>query len=289
MRINLSSIQVFEIAARNLSFKAAASQLHLSPSAVSHAISKLESELGALLFDRNGRRVSLTADGIMLLAHVEDGLSSIRAGFAAVAGRQAQTLRLHASPSFAAQWLTPRLQSFFAANPGMEVQIAADSDYTRFTDDQFDADIIYGEPVVKGVVCHSLGEERVLPLCAPSLAKRISRPKDLLDHVLIYSTLKKVTWDDWFKANGITPAGGSTMRFDRSFMAISAATDGQGICLDSDRLAERELKTGRLVAPLRGLSHDPIDTGHKLVYPSRNAKRPIVKHFTEWILSEIGG
>ncbi|MCC2976525.1 LysR family transcriptional regulator [Sphingomonas sp. PL-96] len=289
MHISLGALHVFDAAARHLSFKAAAEELNLSPSAVSHAIAKLERDLGALLFDRDGRQLALTLDGRTLHGPVEEALALVRSGIKAVASRQAEVLRLHAAPSFAAQWLTPRLHKFLATNPGMEVQIAADTDYSRFTNDEFDADIVYGMREQEGLSVHPLGEERIRPLCTPALATRIKTPVDLLGHMLICSTLKSVQWDRWFRANGVQPGQGSTMRFDRSFMAISAAADGLGICLDSTRLAERELANGRLVAPLEGRSEDLAETGHYLVYPKRNADRPIVKAFTRWLLDELAG
>ncbi|MBB4858322.1 DNA-binding transcriptional LysR family regulator [Novosphingobium chloroacetimidivorans] len=287
MHISLGSLHVFDAAARHLSFKAAANELNLSPSAVSHAIAKLERDLGAILFDRDGRQLALTLDGRTLHRPVEEALALVRSGIKAVTTRQAEMLRLHAAPSFAAQWLTPRLHKFLAANPGMEVQIAADTDYSRFTNDEFDADIVYGLREQEGMIVHPLGEERISPLCAPELAARIAKPADLLSHVLICSTLKSVQWDNWLRINGLQPGQGAMMRFDRSFMAISAAADGLGICLDSTRLAERELTSGRLVAPLAGRSEDLLETGHYLVYPKRNATRPIVKAFTRWVLAEI--
>lgn len=287
MHISLGALHVFDAAARLLSFKAAAEELNLSPSAVSHAIAKLERDLGTLLFDRDGRKLALTLDGRALHGPVEEALALVRSGLRAVAARQANVLRLHAAPSFAAQWLTPRLHNFLSAHPGMEVQIAADTAYTRFTNDEFDADIVYGASDQKGLISHPLGEERVQPLCAPAMAVRIDTPTDLLNHVLIFSTLKSVQWGQWLRANGIDEVGGSTMRFDRSFMALSAAADGLGICLDSVRLAERELASGQLVAPLAGMSEDLTDVGHHLVYPKRNATRPIVRAFTRWLLAEI--
>lgn len=287
MHVTLNSLHVFDAAARHLSFKDAASEINLSPSAVSHAIAKLERELGVLLFDRHGRILELTDNGKTLHGSVAEGLTLVRSALNLVAGRQASVLRLHAAPSFAAQWLTPRLHHFLASNPGMEVQIAADADYSRFTDDQFDADIVYSPLQIDGLVSHPLGEERIRPMCAPALAERIHGPTDLLRYALIHSTLKSVSWDDWLSANGVEPARGSTMRFERSFMAISAAANGIGICLESTLLAQDELASGRLVVPLEGFTEDPIETCHYLVYPQRNAARPIVKSFKNWLLGEL--
>jgi LysR family transcriptional regulator, glycine cleavage system transcriptional activator len=287
MHVPVNALRVFEAAARLGSFKVAAEELALSPSAVSHAIAKLERDIGVILFDREGKRVSLTLDGQMLQSPVEEAFGLLRTALTSVLTRQSRVLRLHAAPSFAAQWLTPRLASFYAAHPGVEVQIAASTDYSRFNNDEFDADIVYRKPDSEGLICVSLGQEEVQPMCTPALAERIQTPSDLLEHILICSSLKAVTWEDWFRANEIVPPKIIGMRFDRSFMAIQAAADGLGVCLDSTRIAERELLSGRLVAPLRSRSNMLTESDHYLVYPRRNARRPIVQEFERWLLSEL--
>ncbi|WP_367348533.1 LysR substrate-binding domain-containing protein [Sphingobium yanoikuyae] len=287
MHILLGPLKIFEAAARLGSFKAAAEELHLSPSAISHAVAKLEKELGAKLFDRDGRKLMLTLDGRVLHGPIEEAFALIRTGMQSVQSRHAQMLRLHSAPSFAAQWLTPRLQDFLSRHPGMEVQIAADTDYTRFTNDDFDADIAYGPRAQDGLVTRFLGHEKIVPLCTPDMAQSIKKPADVLNHTLIRSTLKSSSWEEWLRANHIAAPATAGMRFDRSFMAINAAADGLGICLDSTRLAERELKSGRLVEPLAGIAENADDAGHYLVFPQRNADRPAVAAFSAWLSAAL--
>lgn len=287
MHVSLGSLKVFDAAARLGSFKAAAEELNLSQSAVSHAIAKLEQDVSALLFDRAGRQLLLTATGRSLHGYVGEAFTQIRLGLSELSSNQAQVLRLHSAPSFAAQWLTPRLSRFFKAHPGMRVQIAASTDYTSFAADDFDADIVYRAPRGENLVVHALGEESVEPMCAPELAAAIRSPRDLYGQTLIRSALKTISWEDWFKLNDLPPPGTPTTLFDRSLMAITAAADGLGVCLDSTRLAERELASGRLVRPLAAVSKSPTESDHYLTYPRRNADRPIVIAFTTWLLSEL--
>lgn len=287
MHLLVGPLKVFEAAARHGSFKLAAAELNLSASAISHAIAKLERELGARLFDRDGRKIALTLDGQVLHKPVEQAFGLLRSGIKSVQSRHAQVLRLHASPSFAGQWLTPRLQTFLAAHPGMEVQIAADTDYTRFNNDDFDVDIVYGARNHGELIIHPLGNEPVVALCSPELAEHIKTPQDVLKFTLIRSSLKTISWENWLAANGVSDQPPAGMRFDRSFMAISAAVDGLGVCLDSTRLAERELRNGRLVEPLAGIATNPHDAEHYLVYPPRNQGRPAVKAFVKWLLAEL--
>ena len=204
-----------------------------------------------------------------------------------VAGRGPQLLRVHCAPSFAAQWLAPRLAQFLAAEPKLEVRLAASTEYARFSNDDFDIDVVYGQPRGEGNQIIPLGEETVTPLCAPDIAKSIRKPKDLFGEVLIRSEVKRVQWHQWFAANGLEPPAIHGMRFDRSFIAIAMASSGLGVTLESTRLAEREIAPGKLVAPLEGRSVDVCYVGHYLVFPRASRQRRAVRAFAEWITSEL--
>lgn len=283
----LAPLRAFEAAARGGSFRVAAEELLLTPSAVSHAIRKLEDSLATALFTRDGRRMVLTPEGETLLRHVERGFAELRQGVAAVSVRGVCLLRIHCAPSFAAQWLTPRLARFRASHPGIEIKLAAGTDYTRFVADEFDADIVYGEPRLRGVTVLPLGEEVVTPLCSPLLARAIGSAAALLTETLIESDNKKIRWDAWFTANHLSPPPPNGPRFDRSFLAIAAAVDGLGVALESRRLAERELASGRLVAPLAGIANDIRYIGHWLVFPPDKAGLPALAHFLAWLGMEL--
>lgn len=285
--VPISAIRAFEAAARTGSFRDAANELHLTPSAVSHAIRKLEAVMSTTLFERTARSVRLTPAGENLMRYVGAAFDNLRRGIEEVAGRGPQLLRVHSAPSFAAQWLAPRLARFLAAEPKLEVRLAASTEYARFSNDDFDLDIVYGQPRGDGVEIVSLGEETVTPLCTPETAKRIRKPKDLLSQVLIGSEVKQVQWHQWFAANGLEAPAIHGMRFDRSFLAIAMASSGLGVTLESTRLAEREIETGRLVAPLAGRSIDIRYIGHHLVFPRASRQRRAVAAFADWIVSEL--
>src|SRR3954466_706505 len=108
------------------------------PSAVSHAIRSLEETLGRALFLRQGRSVHLTAEGRTLMRHVERGFGELQLGIGNVSAHTPQLLRVHSAPSFAAQWLMPRLRRLLNEVEGLTVRIAAGTDYARFTTDEFD-------------------------------------------------------------------------------------------------------------------------------------------------------
>jgi DNA-binding transcriptional LysR family regulator len=175
------------------------------------------------------------------------------------------------------------------------VRIAADTGYTRFVDDEFDADIVYGASPSylygtsgqQGVVVLPLGTEVVTPLCAPEIAARIRTARSLLSETLIESEQKKVRWPAWFAANGLLAPEPRGPRFDRSFLSLSAAADGLGVTLESMLLAERELASGRLVRPLEGICEDVTYTGHWLVFPRAKRYSKSIVVFVEWLAKEL--
>ena len=287
MQMNISLLRAFEAAARSGSFQEAATELHLSPSAVSHAIRKLEQNLGATLFVRDGRKVKLSPDGTALMRHIGPAFDDLRRGMEQVSMRGPKVLRVHCAPSFAAQWLTPRLPRFLAANADVEIRLSASTDYTRFANDEFDVDIVYGRPTQEGAIILPLGEETVTPLCSPKFAGLIRRPEDLVHQALIDSDNKKVRWPDWFAVNGLVAPPPHGMRFDRSFLAISAAVHGLGIALESTRLAEKEIANGLLIPILSGRASDVQYIGHFFVFPRLAIRRQPLQLFRNWITREL--
>ena len=287
MRLPLASLRVFEAAARLASFRAAALELNVTPGAVSHAVKDLQDKLGVQLFQREGRRVSTTLEGQTLLHHVGRAFSDLQLGLDAVCLSGPQSLRLHCAPSFAGQWLMPRLQRFFAANPGLDLRLSADPHYPAFPSEKFDADILYGEPRQPGLTVIPLGRDRIVPLCTPALAKQIDSPAALRDVTLIESEHCRLRWPDWFEANNAAPPSPRGPRFDRSSLSIAAAVSGIGVALDSTRLAEQELADGRLVIPLAGQTRELTLVGHRLVFPAGADRKPPLARFTRWLIAEL--
>lgn len=286
--VSLPGLRVFEAVARRGSFKAAASELNLSPSAVSHAVVNLEAALGVALFDRSGRNVRLTVSGELLVQHVSTAFSELRRGLDMITAQKGRgLLRIHSAPSFAYAWLSPRLPTFLAEHPGIEVRLSAGTDYTRFIDNAFDVDIVYGPVHAAAVVAIPVVEECVTPLCSPEMARLIRTPRDLLSCSLILSDNKQVRWPHWLESNGVAVTASHTLCFDRSFLAIGAAVDGLGVALESTLLAKREMDRGLLVAPLAGLSNDIRYVGHHMVYPREAQQRSAVQTFVAWVRQQV--
>ncbi|WP_119167892.1 LysR substrate-binding domain-containing protein [Algihabitans albus] len=282
-----SLLTAFEAAGRTGSFRAAAAELNLTPSAVSHAIRKLEDQLGAKLFLRSARAVRLSPEGLALFEAVARGYQEIRAGLEIVATREAGLLRLHCAPSFAATWLMPRLGLLLRENEGLDIRLASSTSYVDFPSEEFDADIVYGPPKTKGTVVVPLIEETLTPLCAPELAPAIRRAEDLSRQRLIQSDNKLLRWNDWFRRNDLPMPPQQGPRFDRSFLAIAAAADGLGVALESTLLAERELASGALVRPLGVTARNLRYVGHYLVFPQIVEQKQPIQLFRRWLLDRL--
>jgi DNA-binding transcriptional LysR family regulator len=230
------------------------------------------------------------------MRHVERGFGELLLGIGSISAHGPQLLRVHSAPSFAAQWLLPRLRRLLQEVEGLEVRIAAGTDYASFATDEFDVDIVYGMPspdfysasMRQDLIILPLGTEVVTPLCAPALAAKIRTPRDLLRQTLIESETKRVRWPAWFAANGLIAPDPRGSRFDRSFLSLSAAVDELGVALESTRLAQRELSSGRLVRPLRDVCEDVVYTGHWLVFPRPMRYSQSLVLFVGWLAAELG-
>ncbi len=291
-RIPLKAIQAFEAAARLSSFTLAAEELFLTPSAISHQVKYLEEMVGVQLFHRLHRSVVLTDSGRRYAEEVSASFACIEAATRQV-GRteKSDILTVHSSPSIAAQWLMPRLARFSALHPDIDVRVHASPDPADLSTGAVDVDIRYSMRKLQaaGTMVLAFPAETIVPLCSPALAhgpNPIRTPEDLGLHTLIHSELSLVGWRDWMRLHRKVRIDISRgPRFDRSFMAISAAVDGLGVCLESLLLVQRELESGRLVAPL-GLDGLKVQ-GYTMNLLKSRAELPKIRSFQDWLFSEL--
>ena len=287
----LKSIQAFEAAARLGSFMRAAEEMHITPSAVSHRIRELERELGLQLFHRIHRSIVISDAGKRYAEEISEAFGRMEAAtLAASVGGKSDLLTVHVVPSFAAQWLMPRMARFSAVTPDTDVRLNASTDLVDLADGVVDFDIRYGHILEQaGIVVEKLPRETIVALCSPKLAAGragIRKPRDLSHHMLIHGEMNLYRWRDWQRDHPDVelnlPRG---PRFDRTFMAITAAIDGLGVCLESFMLAERELESGRLVLPFG--KQGPRIHCHSLVYLASRARLPKMKLFREWLFDAL--
>lgn len=282
------NLQAFEAVARRRSFALAAAELHVTASAISHQVARLESLLGVRLLERSAHGVRLSAAGEQYLSRVAGALTAIGSASDDVRQGVANSLYLHSSPSLATLWLMPRLPAFAQANPDISLNLSAAHIHSDFALGPADLDIRYGVPRWPDLVVEPLFEERILPLASPAFirAHRLRRIDQLLDTPLIQSNVNVVQWADWFAAfSDKRPPERFALRFDRAQMAMDAAILGLGVALESATLAGRHLAEGRL-RPVFGFEKSVSVKAHFAVYPARHARRPPVEAFLAWVHAE---
>ena len=293
----LSSLRVFEAAARLGSFSKAAEDLFVTPGAVSQQIRLLEDHVGAPLFAREGRRVSLTDPGRAALPLLRNAFE-LMAEAARVMRQPARKGRVTVSvaPSFAAKWLMPRLFEFNEAHPEIDVWVSADMAAIDFANADVDLAIRFGPGGYAGLHEEKLLSEAVLPVCSPILMEvaPISQPADLRHHTLLHDLGGErdptcPDWAMWLKANGVADVDAHRgPRFNQSSLVIEAAVAGRGVALAKRTIASADLSAGRLVAPFAG-PEAPVGFSYFLVWPGGRALSPAQAIFVDWLRAQARG
>jgi DNA-binding transcriptional LysR family regulator len=282
------SLQAFEAVARRRSFALAAAELHVTASAVSHQVARLESHLGVRLFERSAHGVQISAAGEAYLSRVGGALSALSAATEDLRQGVRSSLYVHSTPSIASLWLMARLQGFAQAYPDITLNLSAAHTLSNFELGEADIDIRYGVPNWPDLVIEPLFEEKIVPLASPAFiqAHRLRRPEHLLRVKLIQSNVSIVQWSDWFAAfTDLRAPDRFAVRFDRAQMSLDAATQGLGVALESATIAGQHLADRRL-RPVFGLEKAIKVKAHFAVYPARHARRAPVEAFLSWIHGE---
>lgn len=278
----------FEAVARRRSFSLAAAELHLTASAISHQVAKLEDLLGTKLFERSAHSVRLTVAGTAYLQRVSGALSAIVSATEDLRLSVRNSLYVHSAPSIASLWLMPRLRGFAQAHPEISLNLSAAHSHSDFALGQADIDIRYGIPQWPDLEVEPLFEEHIVPLASPSFVKEyaLKHIEQLLDIPLIQSNVSVVQWSDWFQAfSSFRAPDRFAVRFDRAQMSLDAATQGLGVALESNINAKGHIDEGKLIAPFGDAKAIKIKA-HFAVYPTRNAHQPAVVAFLTWLHSE---
>jgi LysR family transcriptional regulator, glycine cleavage system transcriptional activator len=286
----LPALAAFEAAARHQNFAHAAEELHLTASAVSHHVRRLESRLGVALFQRHARGVALTAEGRELadtagsaLADMEDVLRGLRTG-----QDNAQLVRITTLHSWSCGWLLPRLPAFTAAHPDIRLSIETGFALTRFDEGGPDLGIRHGAGHWPGLTAHLLLHEDLFPVAAATMPgiDAIRGPADIARAPLIADAARQ-GWHDWFRAAGVRGAPVSERyRFSDSNAGLIAASLGLGVALARERIVAPFLEDGRLRQlpgpALRGR------WSYYLIHPSHRRLRPPAQAFADWLMSVAG-
>lgn len=246
----LNAVRVFIHAARSLSFKQAAAELFVTPGAVSRQIRGLEEYLGVALFARRHRAIVLTASGELFLTQVGPALERI--GQAATQFRQAEALhsspaivRLDATPTFAMHWLIPRLASFRAQYPQIEVRLSTSQGVIG---DVPTVDLhIRRDPSHFG---HLSGvafmDEYAVLVCRAGLGHRLKLDGSGSGTPLIRMRSRPDLWPKWLSQQPSSSVLPGFIEFDNTILAIQAAGEGLGIALVPVLFVSELLRNGVL-------------------------------------------
>jgi LysR family glycine cleavage system transcriptional activator len=284
---SISALRAFEAAARHMNFTAAAAELNVTQSAVSHAIRDVESRLSVSLFRRNGRVLELTEAGRRYAPYVREALARLKEGDLAVTDpeRRARVLTVSVSPSFAAKWLAPRIGEFAARHPDLDLRISASAQHVDFSDDDIDLAIRHGDGAWPALAAIRLCTERWLPACSPTLRRERVAPAQIAELPLIHHR-DSSAWRLWFERAGIDPPAAIDrgLTFNEMSLAIDAAVSGRGVALARSALAARDLIAGRLVCLADRLR--PAEIGYWIVWPKERPRSRKIARFVDWLKDE---
>jgi LysR family transcriptional regulator, glycine cleavage system transcriptional activator len=281
----LNSLRVFESAARHLSFTRAADELFVTQAAVSHQIKVLEEFLGLQLFRRRNRSLLLTEEGQSYFLELKDIFSSLQEATHRVLERSDKgALTISLPPSFAIQWLVPRLTDFNQQQPDIDVRIkAVDKDEGSLIED-VDVAIYYGKGNWSGLHADKLYQEFLIPLCSPLLlnSKPLVKLDDLAQHTLLHDSSRR-EWKQFVRENSLNNVNvNHGPIFSHSAMVLQAAVHGQGVALGNNVLAQPEIEAGRLVAPFDKVLM--TDNAFYVVCHEKQADVGRIATFRNWML-----
>lgn len=281
----LPALAAFEAAARHQNFARAAEELHLTASAVSHHVRRLEARLGRILFQRHARGVALTADGRQLADAASSAFSDVEAvvqGLRAPRPRQEQ-VRLTTLHSLAHAWLIPRLAEFTRQHPDIGIRIETEIALTRFDEGGPDLGIRHGPGQWPGLHAQYLMGDALFPVSDPDRARDIRGAADVIRHPLI-GDLARQGWPDWLRAAGIRqqPADERYV-FSDSTDTLHAAASGLGVALAREKIVAPWLDSGKLVV-LPGPRLEARWSYH-LIHPEHRRLRPPARLLADWLLA----
>lgn len=285
----LNALRAFEAAARLGRMTAAADELSVTPGAISRQVQLLEVHLGQRLFEGSKNKPQLTHAGQTLWPALSAALDSMEAAVRAVSDDARGTLDVACFSTFTVKWLIPRLFAFNALYPDIEVRLRTSGPQGDLERLRCDVAITVetGEPsrhhVTDPIVTLPLFPERLGPVLAPSLAKRISlnTPDDLSQHTLLQSRTRLNAWQMWANAHGCALPSLNGMAYEHYYFTLQAAVAGLGVCVAPWHLVVDDVEAGRLLAPI-GF----CDSGYRYVAQRRPQRSQKLDLFCQWLQAQ---
>jgi LysR family glycine cleavage system transcriptional activator len=285
----LRNLRAFCIAARHCSFKVAADELFLTPSAVSHQMKELEETLGVRLFERKTRALELTVAGHTLHDEVAPLLDALDRSLAQFTRRnRRKSLRVMLPPFFASELFVPRLATFCDAHPDIDIQIDTSDPHPTLHPPTSDVSIIFSEAPPPGVKAAKLFSLKLAAVCAREHAPDVMRlgREVFRETALIVHRPRPFAWTNWAQEVGLeAPEPKNIIELDSMFAVVRAAERGIGVALVPTALCGAWFDTGALVRifPIELLTPDT----YYLVSRPRDSDKPEVTALTNWALEEF--
>lgn len=281
----LQALFYFYRAAENGSFKRASEELHVTPGALSQQIRLLEDRLDTQLFDRQHRKVVLTAAGSRLLPYARDAFTSLREGIKQIGlDPDPTTLHLSTLSSFGQQWLVPRLTHLQELWPELSIALMPSEELVDFQQEPVDLAIRFGEGQYPGLQSEFLMHDYLYPVAHPLFLEKhsIKRPADLCQCYLLEDTQKDMSWQNWMEQAGcrvkISP---SLIQYSGINFVLEGALSVQGIALVRHSVASRYIEQGTLIR----LFEDVVKSrfSYWLCAPPSHFRREKVRKFADWM------
>lgn len=293
----LSQLRAFEAAARSLSFKQAAAELGVTPTAISHQIKLLEEFCGRPLFRRQPRPVALTPGGQQLFPVLRDGFSAFAEAIDGIRAEAAGgRLRVTATNAFAARWLLPRLPKWRAAHPRLKLNVLGTDTVLGLKNGEADVAIRYARKRPTEGPSVELARDRFVVVASPKLvggSRKLLKPAELSSFPLIdsewpASDTEAPTWRRWEmvarKYHKPVPnlSNAVSLDFREEQHAIDAAVSGQGVAICSNVIVAPELASGALV---KVASVTLPGYGFYIVHRADHPKLNAIRAFVAWAMA----
>lgn len=284
------SLRSFEAAARHLSFKQAAEELYVTPTAISHQVKGLETQLECRLFERRARQVELTRQGQELYLTLRQAFADIDTCIERIrvmGTREVVTLGL--GPIIGTRWLAPRLGDFWRQHDDIDLRLHHTAFPLKQSSDQFDLAIAWGSGHWPGLEVSAFIDIEVTPVMSPQLAPPAD-PAALLDYPLVHERDRQ-GWRQWLEAAGVDAPGVDTSDtqygtvVDDANLVLQTALNGQGVVLGILPFVEDDIRAGRLLRPF-DLAVDP-GQAYYLINARSRVDKPAVRTVRDWLLGQI--
>ncbi|WP_158272115.1 LysR substrate-binding domain-containing protein [Marinicauda salina] len=285
-----AALRAFEAVVRLQSFKDAAHELNVTPSAISHQLRRLEDEVGCRLMRRDRNGVELTPQGQRYASIVTRAMERIAEATSELRWEVGACLTLQAYSTFTIRWLLGRLPDYESATGQPPVRLVTSQLDVDLASEPVDACIFIGHPTRSDVDYTYLFSSRVFPVCSPdylAAAPPLREPSDLRAHTVLQVYPSAEDWSVWLASAGVTGVNISgDSRFDSYDHALNAASRGLGVALAIEPFAEDDIASGRLVEPFPDAR---ASLPRHWYFASLSSRRDLekVSLFRDWLVDAI--